>query len=276
MNPFAQAALSSARFAGRRAASRLSGRRPELDTIIIDVDRTLTTEDSPKAALEMLIGPKKAKEVFDSFLTGVMKGRYKISELHGAIFGELYSRGFRRQDWVGLMEDLERKDMLRKELIGSLTGICRSEGLTSILATRASQDSASWLARRFGFDFAVGSVERSADGRFEGFSLMIGASDGSDNGTRVLTKISAAAEALAEKNRSLHPSRTAVLSNDLLDALEMLRVARGILLKPSEPNTLERITQRLRLYDATVGEGPSMESELREALHLSNELSAAG
>ena len=99
-NPLMQAALSSARFAGRRACSRFSDSEPHIDTLIIDVDRTLTVEDSPKLALERLIGREKTHEIFDSFLGRVVRGNLKIQELHSAIFNELYSRGFRQSDWV--------------------------------------------------------------------------------------------------------------------------------------------------------------------------------
>ncbi|MEW6035939.1 MAG: HAD family hydrolase [Candidatus Micrarchaeota archaeon] len=265
--PLLAAALSSVRFAGRRAAARFR-EPPLLDTLIVDVDRTITSEDSPKVALERMCGKDEAKKVFDGFVKRAIKGELKLDQIHSEVFGELYRRGFKRSDWVLIMQELERRGGLRFRLIDSLTRVASEAGLSTVLATRSSRDGAEWLARRFGFPFAVGSVENSSNGVFGGFSLMIGAADSPVNGTRVLTKMSAASELMKAAGRTLAPERTAVFSNDLLDALEMLRSARGILLVQDEPNTLERITYGLRLYDVTVRDGPNVADELRGALGL--------
>ncbi len=265
--PLLAAALSSVRFAGRRAAARFR-EPPALDTLIVDVDRTITAEDSPKVAPERMCGKEEAKKVFDGFVRRAIKGELKLDQIHSEVFGELYRRGFKRSDWVLIMQELERKGGLRIRLIDSLTRVASEAGLSTVLATRSSRESAEWLARRFGFSFAVGSVENPSNGVFGGFSLMIGAADSPVNGTRVLTKMSAASELMKAAGKTLAPGRTAVFSNDLLDALEMLRSARGILLVQDEPNTLERITYGLRLYDVTVRDGPDVAGELREALGL--------
>ncbi len=261
-NPLLQAAVSSARFARRRACSRFSS-EPTIDTLIIDVDRTLTAEDSPKLALERLVGKEKTREIFDSFLKRVILGRLGLQDLHAAVFGELYSRGFRTQDWVGVMEDLERTGGLKKPLIDLLLRMSEENGLTLVLATRASRESARWLSARYGFHHAIGSVER-VNGSFAGFETMIGAHD---DGNGTITKLTAAARALEASGRKLDPSRTAVISNDLLDALEMLGCARGVLVLPQEPNTLERLSVALRLYDVLVKEGDAA-SSLPKALGL--------
>jgi hypothetical protein len=80
---------------------------------------------------------------------------------------------------------------------------------------------------------------------------MIGAYD---DGNGTMTKLSAAAKAMRASGKTLDPSRTAVIANDLLDVLEMLKSARGIVLLPSEPNRLERITTFLKLYDILLKE----------------------
>ncbi len=249
-NPLLQAAFSSARFAGRRACSRFSSSEPQIDTLIIDVDRTLTAEDSPKLALERIVGREKTHEIFDSFIGRVVKGQLKIQDLHSAVFGELYSRGFRRSDWVGVMEELECSGGLKKPLIDLLLGLSARNGVTLVLATRASQDSASWLAMRYGFHHAIGSVER-VNGSFQGFETVIGARD---DGNGTVTKLTAASRALAGAGKSLDPSRTAVIANDLLDAIEMLHCAKGILILPEQPNKLERLSVALGLYDVLIRE----------------------
>jgi hypothetical protein len=93
-------------------------------------------------------------------------------------------------------------------------------------------------------------VER-VNGVFQGFDTVIGAYD---NGNGTLTKLTAASRALSAAGKTLEPSRTAVIANDLLDSMEMLNCARGVLLLPSNPNKLERLTLRLGLYDALVRE----------------------
>ncbi len=250
-NPLLQAALSSARFASRRARTRFSGAEPSIDTLIIDVDRTLTSEDSPKLALEGLVGKERTKEIFDSFLKRVVLGRLKIQDLHAAVFGELYSRGFRQSDWIRVMEDHERSGGLRRPLIDLLLDISGRNGVTMVLATRASAESARWLSARYGFHHSVGSVER-VNGSFDGFEMKIGSRD---DGNGTVTKLTAASRALQGAGKRLDPSRTAVLSNDLLDALEMLGCARGVLVLPQTPNRLERMTRALGLYDVLVKEG---------------------
>lgn len=249
-NPLLQAAFSSARFAGRRTCSRFSAAPPQIDTLIIDVDRTLTAEDSPKLALEKLVGREKTHEIFDSFIGRVVKGRLRIQDLHSAIFGELYSRGFRKSDWVGVMEELERSGGLKKPLIDLLLGLSDRHGLTLVLATRASQDSASWLAARYGFHHAIGSVER-VNGSFQGFETVIGARD---DGNGTVTKLTAASRAMARAGKPLEPSKTAVIANDLLDAIEMLNCAKGIMIMPEQPNKLERLSAVLGLYDVLIRE----------------------
>jgi hypothetical protein len=148
------------------------------------------------------------------------------------------------------MEDLERSGGLKKELIDSLLGLSLKENLTLILATRASLDSAQWLARRFGFHYAVGSVEY-INGSFQGFETKIGAAD---DGNGTMTKLSAASKAVEMAGKRLNPATTAVIANDLLDALEMLSCSRGVLILPSSPNRLELLTAKLRLYDVLLNE----------------------
>ncbi len=264
-NPLIQAALSSARFAGRRACSRFSSTDPSIDTLIIDVDRTLTSEDSPKLALQRLVGREKTHEIFDSFLRDVVLGKMRIQDLHGAVFGELYSRGFRQSDWVGVMEDLDRSGGIKKRLIDLLLDLSGSHGLTLVLATRASAESARWLASRYGFHHAIGSVEK-INGSFSGFETMIGSHD---DGDRIVTKLTAASRAIEGAGRRMDPMRTAVISNDLLDALEMLGSARGVLILPEPPNTLEKLSAALRLYDVLVKER-DVETMLPRALGLAS------
>ena len=257
VNPLVQAALASARFAKRR---RNPG-RPEIETIIIDVDRTLTKEDSPKLALEKIVGKDEAKRIFDSFLSRVLRGRLKLHEIHDAVYTELYSRGFRRSDWGGIMEELSANGGLKRELIDALLELSERHSLTTVLATRASLDGAQWLARNFGFHHAIGSVE-SVNGVFQGFETKIGAAD---NGNGTMTKLTAARRALERSGKTLDPSRTAVIANDLLDALEMLNCARGVVILPSSPNRLELLTSKLMLYDVLVREEKAA-TELPKAL----------
>lgn len=266
-NPVLTAVASSARFASRRAISPIRA-KPAIETLIVDVDRTITAEDSPKLALERLCGKETAKKIFDGFLKSVIRGERRLDNLHLAVFGEIYSRGFRRSDWGALMGELERTGGIRTGMMDSIRRIAEERKLSVVLATRSSQDSAMWLANRFGFEFAIGSVERSGNGSFGGFSTMIGMHDGLMDGTLVLTKVSAASLAMQAEGRRFDPSRTAVISNDLLDALEMLSCARGILFIPNERNTLEKITYGFRLFDTTLREDSDMEKGLRGALGL--------
>ncbi|MCI0503659.1 haloacid dehalogenase-like hydrolase [Candidatus Micrarchaeota archaeon] len=263
-NPLLSAFVSSARFAGRRTAARFA-KPPEIETLIVDVDRTLTREDSPKLALEALCGKAEANRVFHSIVRSAVLGRIPVESINGEVFGELYKRGFRRADWVRIMEEQERDGGLRLDLIEAILTLSNRHGITTVLATRSSEDAALWLAHRFGFGHAIGSRER-INGSFDGFFRMIGVVDGIHQGTEVLTKITAASRLLAEGGRTLVPERTAVLSNDLLDAFEMLASAKGVLLVPTKMNTLERLTGAFRLYDEKVQDGPDIGPQLYAAL----------
>ena len=267
VRPIFTAAVASGRFALRRAASHFTS-DPVLDTILVDVDRTITVEDSPKLALQKLCGKEKAKEIMDGFLLDVLKGKISLDDLPTAVFSKLYSCGFKQSDWISIMEELDRSGGFRKELIDAILTIARATGMTSVIATRASKTSANWIARQFGFDFAIGSEEKLRNGTFDGFETIIGAYDKTSDGTRVLTKISATSEVMTRAGRSFDPKHAAVLSNDLLDALEMLRSARGILLVPQNKNSLERLTLFLRLYDVKVREDRDMKIELAGALGI--------
>ncbi len=266
-NPVLSAIVSSARFAGRRLSSRFS-RAPEIDTLIVDVDRTITREDSPKIALEALCGRERAKKIFDSILKNAMLGRIPLESIHSEIFGQIYRGGFHRSDWAILMSEQERSGGLRIGLIEAITRLAARERMTLILATRSSRDTAEWLARRYGFDYALGSEEKSIDGTFMGFASMIGVSDGLLDGIPMRTKMSAASMLLAQSGRQLEPERTAVLTNDLLDTFEMLDSACGILFVPREQNTLEKLTLGFRLYDEIVREDGDIAHQLALALNF--------
>lgn len=264
-NPVVSAIVSSARFAGRRTAARFT-KAPEIETLIVDVDRTLTREDSPKLALEALSGKEEAGRIFHSIIRSAIFGRIPPESINGEVFGELYKRGFRRSDWVSLMEAQEKNGGLRLDLIEAIQALSARHGITTVLATRSSDDAACWLAQRYGFGFGVGSIERPMNGSFAGFSRMIGVFDGIYLGTEVVTKMTAASRLMAASGRTLVPEKTAVLTNDLLDAFEMLASARGVLLVPKEKNTLEKLTSAFHLYDATIREGEKMFKQLESAL----------
>jgi len=174
----AATALTSVKFAGRKASAPFKA-QPKVETLIVDVDRTITKEDSPKIALEALCGKKEAKRIFDGFLTSVIRGKTKVDAVHQMVFSELYSHGFKRGDWSALMEQSEKQGGFRTELIDAILELSK-KGLIPVLATRSSKDSAQWIAKRFGFEHVVGSEEKG-NGKFEGFSMMIGVSDRSDN-----------------------------------------------------------------------------------------------
>lgn len=264
-NPVLSAVVSSARFAGRRASARFAA-PPQIETLIVDVDRTITREDSPKLALTALCGKGEADRIFHSIIRSAMLGRIPLESINSEVFGELYNRGFRRPDWVTLMEGQERDGGLRLDLIESIQALSVRHGITIVLATRSSEDAARWLATRYGFGFGVGSIERPMNGTFAGFSRMIGVFDGIYLGTEVVTKMTAASRLLQESGRTLVPERTAVLTNDLLDAFEMLASARGVLLVPKQKNTLEKLTGAFHLYDATIQEGGDILRQLSFAL----------
>jgi hypothetical protein len=264
-NPVLSAVVSSARFAGRRAAARFA-KEPEIDTLIVDVDRTITREDSPKLALEALCGKEEAGKIFHSIIRSAILGRIPLESINSEVFGELYRRGFRRSDWVTLMEAQERSGGLRLDLIDAISSICVNRNIDIVFATRSSEDAAKWLSRRFGFGHAIGSRERGINGSFDGFSRMIGVADGIYLGAEMLTKMTAARLVLEESGRTLIPVRTAVLTNDLLDAFEMLACARGVLLVPKEKNTLEKLTGAFHLYDATIHEDGDVGKQLNVAL----------
>jgi hypothetical protein len=264
-NPVLSAVMSSARFAGRRTAARFVA-PPQIETLIVDVDRTITLEDSPKLALEALCGKAEAGKIFHSIIRKAILGRIPLESINGEVFGVLYNRGFRHSDWVSLMEGQERDNGLRLDLIESIQALSARHGITIVLATRSSDAAARWLATRYGFGFGVGSIERPMNGTFAGFSRMIGVFDGIYLGTEVVTKMTAASRILAESGRTLVSARTAVLTNDLLDAFEMLSCARGVLLVPREKNTLEKLTGAFHLYDATIHEDGDVRQQLKIAL----------
>ncbi|MEW6722501.1 MAG: hypothetical protein AB1324_04515 [Candidatus Micrarchaeota archaeon] len=251
MNPLLLASGASPRFALRRLSRKLNP-APKLDTLIVDVDRTLTTEDSPKAALERLCGKSEAKKLMDGFIRAAIKGDIPLDGLHGEVFRALYERGFKPSDWGALMEEFGRSGAFRTDLVDTIHQIAERERLRVVVATRSSLTGAQWIASRFGFGHAVGSVEYPHNGGFSGFRTVIGVRDNAVNGTRFMTKMSATAELLSQAGIPFSPSRAAVISNDLLDALEMLDSALGVLVVPRERNTLEKITLALRLYDVKI------------------------
>lgn len=261
--PIHIAARAAYHFAQRRAGAPLRP-KPVIETIVVDVDGTITRKDSPKLALERLCGPKKASEIIDGYMQDVILGRIKLDEIHSSIFRELYDRGFKRSDWPALMMELDRGGGLRTDMIETLMEIARWKSISTVVATRASLESAEWLMKRFGFQAAVGSVESNSNGSFAGFDTVIGAADNLDNG--VMTKMTAAAIALRSLGTEMDPARTAVLTNDLLDALEMLCSARGILLFTDKPNKLERLTLLLGLYDSKIHERENLSSRLLSLL----------
>ncbi|MBS3067137.1 haloacid dehalogenase-like hydrolase [Candidatus Micrarchaeota archaeon] len=265
--PFLAAAIAAPHFAIRRIiANAAANRAPKIDTIIVDIDRTLTMEDSPKLALQKLCGPKEADKITRSFLLKFRRGEVSLSEMPFIVFNELYSRGFRQSDWATLMEDIGKDSGFRFDIIAALTRLRAMHNVKLVVATRASKLSAEWIARTFGFDYAVGSEERFEDGKFVGFKTLIGAEDSQTNGAVNRTKVTATAELFSAMGLQFDPLRTAVLSNDVLDALEMLSCSFGILFVGQVPNTLEKISLSLKLYDVLIRESATAAIQLTEAL----------
>lgn len=267
-NPVLSAFVSSARFAARRAAMRFSS-EPEIETLIMDVDRTITREDSPKLALESLCGKEESSRITHAIIKKAMAGKIPLASINAEVFGEIYSRGFSRADWATVMEGQEKCGGLRIGLVEAVLSLAAREGFTVVLATRSSVDTARWIARRFGIRYAVGSEEAPMNGKFAGFRTIMGVTDVIIGQAEMVTKMTAASRALASDGRILDPKKTAVLSNDLLDAFEMLDSARGVLLVPQKKNTLEKLTSFFGLYDALVFEGGDIHSQLESALGTS-------
>jgi len=266
-NPFLLLASSSARFAARRTIAKAK-RPPKIETIIVDIDRTLTNEDSAKLALERVYGKERAHERLAGFARKIKRREMAFDQLHTAIFTDIYDMGFKQDDWVVVMEKLKISGGFRRDLADALHKIGADHDIDLVLATRGSDISARYVAESLGFSHALGSIERWDGKDFTGFHTIIGADDSENRGTRIMTKITAVSKLLGSIGKSVDPKTSAILTNDLLDTLEMLRSACGILLRPRDPNSLERMTQRLGLYDRTIDEGKDYQVQLASALGL--------
>ncbi len=264
-NPFLLVASSSARFAMRRTMAKAK-HMPRIETIIVDIDRTLTTEDSAQVALERVYGKEEAKERLADYSRKVKRREMGLDQLHMAIFADIYAAGFRQADWTDIMKKLEYSGGFRKGLAEALLRAGRDFAITPVLATRGSDMSAQYVARSLGFRHAIGSIERVRGHDFAGFETIIGAKDSMDGDTIVMTKMTAVSKLLASAGLPFDPQTSAVLSNDVLDVLEMLGSACGILLRPKNPNSLERMAQSLGLYDRTIDEGKHYRNQLISAL----------
>jgi len=81
-----------------------------------------------------------------------------------------------------------------------------------------------------------------------------------------MTKLSAVSQVLNSAGKRFDAKRSAVLSNDMLDAMEMLGSGKGVLFVPKEQNRLEKLTQLFGLYDVAIRESADVDRQLRRAL----------
>src|SRR3989338_9534553 len=168
---------ASLAFAARRISNRWHSQLPRIDTLVIDIDRTLTKEDSTKIALSHLYGRQEADRIMHSTLERFQKGEMSMNQAAEEVFYKLYAKGFKPEDWENIMEIFRCDSGFRMHLIDVLLEFKSRNNLTMAVATRASRTSADWVAKTFGFDFGIGSEESIEAGTFKGFNVLIGVED---------------------------------------------------------------------------------------------------
>ena len=182
-------------------------------------------------------------------LTGLKTRRYLAEMI------DLKEHGITTRDYSRLLDSLEEQNKIRHELI-EVAQYLKKIGRTVGIATKSSQGLAEEAAKRYGFDFGVGSEEHVAEnGRIIGVKRLVGDRRGRVAGVPMVTKMDRVVEAL--RNIGINAARRNIaLVSDGYDDVKMFGdTGFGVLIRPSRPGTLQKVSQKLGLSDAQVAEG---------------------
>jgi len=247
--------LDSYRFHNRERPS-------ELRHAIVDCDGTLYRADSTLEALYRTFGKQKGDDLHKAIISDVKCGKLTIDQALIRGFTTLADApgGFNIHLWEEIMEDFRKRGLFRQGLFDALAQLQSQTRMKVIVATRASEISARWIAGNMGLardsTYSLGTCVRSdAAGIALKMEELIGSEDGYTDGIKTTTKVTKAGQVSRKNSQEFSASATAVISDDLLDKGEMLAAGWGILVVPdeaSERNSFQRASLSFGLYDESV------------------------
>ncbi|HIH09431.1 MAG TPA: hypothetical protein HA254_02060 [Candidatus Diapherotrites archaeon] len=268
-------AKNSLQFKLRRTAlKRFRSRERQFTTIIVDMDGTLYDTDASLEGLSICFprrwgtGVSRGEKIYESMISKIAAGESTIEQ--AIIEGNtlFVKRGFQKKNFSKVLARI--KPRIRKPLVMALRKL-KSEGKTIVLATLSSREFAllmnSYLKKRFDFEFdlVVGTELEYQDGRISGVKSIVGTKDFEINGVPVRSKLSAVREELALIGKGLDVNTSALITDSYGD-IDLAKMLVTILIKPDEPSMDQRVSQRLKLADFIVDDGPGLEEKLVEII----------
>ncbi|MFH1234352.1 MAG: HAD family hydrolase [Candidatus Diapherotrites archaeon] len=274
----------AALFAGRRAGNR-SGLRGALrrtgKIAVIDMDETLLTANTILEIFKLKFGEAEGTRIIKGYMNLVKKGHCSSDQALLMGYERIIREGVFVKDAEALVEKMEKEGKVRADIV-EVAGALKAEGKTVVLASRMSETIAGLLAKRYGFDFGIGTRERidkngkvlkveELVGEKTGFvGLKNAGKKGQARPYRTITKLEKVSKVLESAGIPTRPKDMVIVSDGYDDIKAFRQAGVSILLVPSSERRgfAQRVSMRLRLADAIVRPGPEMQAELR--LRLGN------
>ena len=264
----------SVEFNLRRRKFRSWAMKQPLDAIIVDMDGTVFHSDANLEALRLLF-PKKVRRkktegqvIYESVIDKILAGmplEKAVLESHSILIRKDFS-----------IRDIQRvlnliKPKIRIELIVCLKEIKRVTGVPIILATLSSREFARMLNAHlaqtfdFRFDGVVGTeLHFDKKGYVIAIKDLIGKSNYNLDGVRVRTKLRAIQDHFAAQGDVFDPNRAMLITDSYAD-IDLSKEMLTVLIKPRKSLMMaQTVSQRLRLADFVVREGPELLKKMQE------------
>jgi len=277
--------LSSARLMGtvvknslqfklrRRALKRFKS--ADFDVIVVDMDGTVFKSDANLEGLKTVYPDKtdsgliEGEEIYDSIISKIASGQWSVEE--AIVKGNKYlmDKKMNKKDFLKVLEKV--KPHIRKSIIRALKKM-KKQGKIIILATLSSRAFGEllndYLKKEFDFefDFVLGTkLKYDSKGIIIGVESIVGTKDYMIDTVHVKTKLTSIREALSSSYKKLELKKTVLLTDSYSD-IDLAKMFVTILIKPSNPTTAQKVSQRLKLADYILPDDSDLQQNLESII----------
>lgn len=277
--------LSSARLMGtvvknslqfklrRRALKRFKS--ADFDVIVVDMDGTVFESDANLEGLKTIYpnltksGLIEGEEIYDSIISKIASGQWSVEE--AIVNGNQYliDKKMNKKDFEKVLKKV--KPGIRKPIIKALKKM-KKQGKIIILATLSSKEFGellnSYLKKEFGFEFDIvlgTKLKYDSKGNIVGVESIVGTKDYMIDNVRVKTKLTSIREALSSSYKKLELKKTVLLTDSYSD-IDLAKMFVTILIKPENPTTAQKVSQRLKLADYILPDDSDLQQNLESII----------
>jgi len=251
----------------RRALKRFKA--TNFDTVIVDMDGTLYKGDVSLEGLKLFYGEVGGEEIYDSLISKIASGQYTIEQaiVEGNKF--LMKKQVSKNDFASVFEKV--KPGIRKSLIKALKKL-KNSGKTLVLATLSSKEFGellnSYLREEFDFcfDYVLGTeLIYGVRGRIKGVKSIVSTKDSRYKRIPVKSKLSMIRNVLEGDGLHLDLKKTLLVTDSYSD-IDLAKMVVTILIKPSNPTTAQKVSQRLKLADYILADDKYLKTNLESII----------